>query len=226
MDEIRLLVRDANQSLLHDTIGIPDDQWHGPSLLPGWTRAHVATHLARNADALRRRTEAAVSGTELVEPTPDERFEALERGADRPALSLQIDLDTSATALAEVWRDHTDWHRPIPFLGRTRPLSVLPLARLHELCVHHLDLDTGFTPDQVQPEAAGWLLAWVYERLGDARLPAAELQAESGQTGTIGKGEPETVIRASDAALWGWLTGRATLVDADGIAHEKLPLLA
>ena len=44
----------ATQSLLRDTIDLDEEQWHAPSLLPGWSRAHVATHIARNADALRR----------------------------------------------------------------------------------------------------------------------------------------------------------------------------
>lgn len=45
----------ATTVLLRDTISVTDDQWRGgPSRLPGWSRGHVATHLARNADAFTR----------------------------------------------------------------------------------------------------------------------------------------------------------------------------
>ena len=43
--QLRSRKRDATQQLLGDTIAIHDDQWQLPSGLPGWTRAHVATHL-------------------------------------------------------------------------------------------------------------------------------------------------------------------------------------
>ncbi|MET0910545.1 MAG: maleylpyruvate isomerase N-terminal domain-containing protein, partial [Ilumatobacteraceae bacterium] len=33
-----------------------------PSLLPGWTRGHVLTHIARNADSFVRLLEAAGRG--------------------------------------------------------------------------------------------------------------------------------------------------------------------
>ncbi|MEA4942985.1 MAG: maleylpyruvate isomerase family mycothiol-dependent enzyme [Propionicimonas sp.] len=225
-EEVRLLERDANQLLLHDTIGIPEEVWRGQSLLPGWSRAHVATHVARNADRLRRLTESAISAERPAEPGPEERFEALERGAERSALELQIDLDTSAAALEAVWHDQTDWHRPINFLGRVRPLSWLPVARLHELCVHHLDLDIGFTADQINPETAHWLLTWVCQRLGSQAAPALAIQSDSGQHAVLGQGEPTMTVRGSDAGLWAWLAGRAPLVDPDGIELLPRPLLA
>ena len=47
----------------------PSDAWaREPSLLPGWTRGHVLTHLARNADSQRHVLEAAVRGA------PAERY--------------------------------------------------------------------------------------------------------------------------------------------------------
>ncbi|NLE18275.1 MAG: maleylpyruvate isomerase, partial [Propioniciclava sp.] len=41
----------ATQALLRSTVGVEEAAWHEPSLLPGWSRAHVATHICRNADA-------------------------------------------------------------------------------------------------------------------------------------------------------------------------------
>lgn len=223
--EIRHLAREADQSLLRDTIGIREEEWQGPSLLPGWTRAHVATHLARNADELRRQTEAWLAGLEVDDPTPEERFTALERGAERTGLELQIDLDTSASALTTLWNGVTDWLRPVRLLGRTRPLATLTVARLHEVFVHHVDLDCGFTADRVPPAAASWLLSWVHARVRDIDLPAVQLESTSGLSGTVGRGEVTEVLRGTDAELWAWLSGRTLLRAPDGSRRDPLPLL-
>lgn len=208
VEQIRRWKLDANQRLLGDTIEITDQQWHQPSLLPGWTRAHVATHLARNADRLRELTIAALTGAAADQQSGDDRFTDLERGAERSGLELQIDLDTTAGRLGQVWDDVSDWHRPIHFEGRVQPLAVLPLARLHEVSIHHIDLDCGFRPYQVEPEAAGWLLSWVFHRLqGSWSGPGITLSSDSGQTGQLGE-DPVQPVSGSDAELWAWLSGR------------------
>ena len=53
---------EATQRLLGDTIAISEQAWQEPSRLPGWTRAHVAAHLARNADALVRAVDSVLMG--------------------------------------------------------------------------------------------------------------------------------------------------------------------
>lgn len=223
---LQQLIRDADQSLLRDTIAILETDWHAPSRLPGWTRAHVAAHLARGADRLRHLTEASLSGTTWQEPARTERIEELEIGADRTGLELQIDLDTSASALAETWHGVTDWHRPVRFLGRTRPLAVLPVIRLHEISVHHLDLDCGFAADRLPVEAAAPMLEWVADRVRDLPSPAIAIEAESGYTDVIGRGPAERTAQASGARLWAWLSGRGTLTATDGSDLPSLPLLA
>lgn len=220
------LTREADQALLRDTIGILEPDWHAPSLLPGWTRAHVATHLARGADRLRQVTQTSLSGATVPDVSTSDRIEELEHGADRNGLELQIDLDTSASALTATWHQVTDWHRPVRFLGRTRPLAILPMIRLHEISVHHLDLDCGFTADQLPTEAAAPLLAWVTDRVRDLDLPAIAIEAESGFTDTIGRGTVTATARASDARLWAWLSGRSALTAADGGELPRLSLLS
>ena len=44
--------------------GLDPAQLAGPSRLPGWTRGHVLSHLARNADALVNLLTWARTGTE------------------------------------------------------------------------------------------------------------------------------------------------------------------
>jgi maleylpyruvate isomerase len=216
---------EATQRLLGYTIALTEEAWHEPSLLPGWSRAHVATHLARNADHVRSIIEAAVAGRPQP-PHPDsERVRReLEIGADRSGLELQIDLDSSAGALQTAIEAVTDWTPTVVIDGAPLPLSAVPLMRLHEVYLHHLDLDCGFTADGVDPDAAAWLLRWTLFRLRAADLPAIQLQTES-LADEIGEGDSQLRVRGTDARVWAWLTGRAGPEVVDGADGVRLPLL-
>ena len=56
----------AVQRLLGTARIIDDEDLRAPSLLPGWTRAHVVAHLARGADALRNLLIGVRSGGYVV----------------------------------------------------------------------------------------------------------------------------------------------------------------
>src|SRR5262249_3857831 len=45
--------------------GLSDDDVRAPSLLPGWTRAHVLSHVARSGEADARTVDGAVRGEVL-----------------------------------------------------------------------------------------------------------------------------------------------------------------
>jgi len=203
-------IADATQNLLGDTIRLDDDQWRAPSLLPGWSRAHVATHIARNADALRVLISAARTG----DPAPlyssaNAKFNDIERGAERTGLELQVDLDTSAGEFALLCDRVEDWLLPVRLLGGEFPLSVLPIIRLQEVTLHHIDLDCGFTWADVDIVPARWLLQWLLLLLRDeASLPAVDVESDAGGTGAIGSVGGRRTVEGPDAALWAWLAGR------------------
>src|SRR5215218_6996900 len=72
-----------------------------PSLCEGWTRAHVLSHVARNADGLAALVRAAVDGTgETMYASPEQRDADIDAGADRPVPELVADVRNSAEALA------------------------------------------------------------------------------------------------------------------------------
>jgi maleylpyruvate isomerase len=223
--DVHRWVADATQRLLGFTISISDDQWRRPSGLPGWSRAHVATHLARNADHLRAVVDAAAAGLpQPAQPTAEQRLSSLEAGADRDGLALQIDLDTSAGALQAAVDRVTDWSSPVVVHDRQVELATVPLVRLHELCVHTLDLDCGFSADAVDPGAAAWLLRWVLELLADADLPALRVEGDSLAADVGGTGE-RVRVSGSDARLWAWLSGRlpaSAVSGADGLQPALL----
>lgn len=223
LETLRKRIQDATQNLLGDTIGIGEDDWHRPSRLPGWTRANVATHLAANAEALSRVIEAAVEvpWVELY-PDPEIRRAAIEEGSSLSGLDLQICLDTSAGRLERTMDDVPDWSAGVDLLGRSLTLAHLPMARLSEIVVHHLDLDCGFDVDWLQQGPARWLLQWaLFWHGADPDLPAVRLESSSGLVAELGSGDERTTVSGTDAQLWVWLMGRCTpgdiLPGADGL---------
>ncbi|MEL4504098.1 maleylpyruvate isomerase family mycothiol-dependent enzyme [Luteococcus sp. H138] len=231
MPTLRRRKLEATQALLGDTIRIDDDEWQQPSRLAGWTRAHVATHLARNADALRR----VVNGFLTHQPkhlyaSPRQRRRDLELGSQRAPLDLQIDLDTSAGRLNEAFNylaesGATDLVELSP--GFRMPIHHLVLARLNEVVLHRIDLDHGFTSADIDPDIARWLLEWNCLRVGERPdFPAMHLMSSSGFQGVIGRPDREPqIVQGTDAGLVGWLTGRASadaLGGAEGLTFPEL----
>ncbi|MFF8312360.1 maleylpyruvate isomerase family mycothiol-dependent enzyme [Streptomyces lydicus] len=218
-------VREATERLLV-SVGKLDDAAVGePSLLPGWTRGHVLAHLARNADALANLLTWA--RTDIRTPmyaSPAARDADIERDADRPLAAHVEDLRESATrfdAAADA----------LPLARRAFEVEMrngvveradrLPLRRLAELELHHMDLGVGHTLDQLSPEFVDSELAFLatVKFAGHPDLPALELRADDGRrwrTGRPGDGGGEVVVSGPARALVGWLTGRGDGAELDG----------
>src|SRR5215472_4781932 len=97
---LRGMVEAATDLLLRSAEGVSDQQARQPSLLPGWSRGHLLTHVARNADSLRNLLVWARTGVETPQYRhPDERAEGIAAGAGRSAAELLADLAASAAAL-------------------------------------------------------------------------------------------------------------------------------
>src|ERR1041385_6710494 len=77
------------------------DDLTGPSRLPGWTRGHVVTHVARNAEALTRLLAWARTGIEPpMYPSAQARDADIEAGAARPQPAQLDDLRRAGAAFA------------------------------------------------------------------------------------------------------------------------------
>ena len=222
VETVRKRLNEATQSLLGDTIVLSDAEWQQPSLLPGWSRAHVATHLARGADALSHVLRNTASGRMVpLYANEGQRLADIERGSERSGLELQIDLDTAAGALEEAFAEVVDWLVPVTLPIGEHPLAAVTIARLHEVCLHHLDLDTGFASHLIDPVPARWLLQWSCDRLAEsAHVPAVDVRSASGVSESLGGVGERREVTGTDAALWGWVTGRedgSTVDAAEGV---------
>lgn len=226
--QIRTRTLEATSRLLGDTIAMSDADWQQPSALNWWTRAHVATHVARNADGLRSVMEGyQAHRPRMMYESEDERRNAVERGSLRAGLDIQIDLDTSAGQLSEHLNQLPDT-QPDPEVdlvpGVRARLSQIPLIRLNEVVLHHADLLLGFTIEHVPHDVARWLLEWRCHVLtGEATWPALVVASDSGLVARIGAEGPTTTIEGTDAQLLGWLVGRPTEALPSGTEALKRP---
>lgn len=184
------------------------------SLCSGWTAGHVLTHLARNADGLRRSAEGARRGEAVpMYDSAQARDRDIEAGAGRPLAELVADVTGSARALAAAWAvmREADWARDMPHhrVGLV-PMAMSPTMRLGEVLIHHIDLAGPYGP-------ADWPAVFVAGQLADAgdelakRLPdgvAAQVRAtDTGAVWTAGSGTPVAVSGPSWAVA-AWLVGR------------------
>lgn len=228
--DVRAVKLEATQRLLGSTMGISDEDWQSPSRLPGWTRAHVASHLSRNADAMARLVHALAEGRHVrLYPSIAERDQKIERGSERTGLDLQIDLDTSAGRLHNAFDDLERLAGPTPVElapGLVVDALQLPAVRLAEVLLHHVDLDVGFSLTEIPDRASRWLLEWVCFRVRhQPATPALQIRSASGLSRRIGGFGRATDVTGDDADLAAWLSGRGGSENLEGAGSLALPLL-
>ena len=203
VDEVLRNVAEAQQRLEAVAGRMTDADVQAPSALDGWTRGHVLSHLARNADSQVGMLEGAARG-EIVAQYPGgdaQRDGDIEAGAGRSVADQLADLETGhrrfLAAAAELSGD--EWNRhTLSRLGEL-PAWVTPWARWREVEVHGVDLGLAPTGGEARLSAdfVAQFLPPELDRL-PGRLPGAEPS-----TGAVVDltGEPAEQLL--------WLMGRA-----------------
>ena len=120
-------VEQATEALLRTADGLDDRAVAGPSLLPGWTRGHVLTHVARNADAMTNLLTWARTGVETPAYASPEARGRGHRGGRRPAAG-RADRRHPRRARAVRRRGRRD-DRPRPGRSICRPPAQSAAAR-------------------------------------------------------------------------------------------------
>ena len=207
---------------------LTDEDMRAPSLLAGWTRGHVVTHLARNADAFCNLLHWAESGQEhYMYESQDRRDADIEDGAGRSAHDLRVDASASAgrfvQAINELDVRHEDRQVSRSPGAATFPAREIASLRLVEVEVHHADLGIGYSPADWSPEFCNLLLTQVADDRADGPAMVLEATDTGGlwKYGVQGQG-PTIQGRACDLA-W-WVLGRG---DGAGLTSDSnvLPAL-
>jgi maleylpyruvate isomerase len=225
----------ATECLLTTASALSDAQAREPSLLPGWTRGHVLTHIARNADGLGNLLRWARTGTETpMYASIEARGADIEAGAGRPAADLAADVRKSAQAFAaeaaampgEAWTEQVrTLHGPaFPAFG------VLD-RRLSEVEIHHVDLAAGYSPVDWPDDFLAEALPRVAESFaGRDDAPRCLIWAEGAKDplriGADQAGAPPVFVRGQPADLLAWLLGRgdgSTLTVPAGATLPAVP---
>jgi maleylpyruvate isomerase len=185
LHELSDQIDQATQRLLDTARVITEPDLRAPSLLPGWTRAHVVAHVARNADAMRNLLAGVRTGQDRpAYPSAEARQADIERGAGLRASELMADLAGSAMALRTVARQLPEegWQVPVRILDSDPfPAAQLLTRRLVEVELHHCDLGAGYGPADWPAAFAAMGLAepmrsWRQDRLSYPEAsPAAAL---------------------------------------------------
>ena len=208
----------ATDRLLRTVAALDDAAVAGPSLLPGWTRGHVLTHIARNADSYVNLLASARTGEHISQyASPAARDADIAAGAGRPATVQLADLRASAGRFGEAARamPADTWAARVQSSRGPRVAATLIWARLREVEVHHVDLAAGYrTADWPEAFSQRVLHEVVNDLAGRAELPALVLcPAETERRLTLGEAahdapDPPTIAGPAHA-LAGWLTGRS-----------------
>jgi maleylpyruvate isomerase len=150
LEDLQEQIDRATERLLGTIGGLTDDDIRQASLLPGWTRGHVLTHIARTGDALCNLLRWARTGVPTpAYPSQQARDAAIETGAGRGVAELLADVTKSAGDFRSEATDMPEqaWQRMVRVLDYNEfPASQVLVRRLVEVELHHVDLDAGYGP--------------------------------------------------------------------------------
>jgi maleylpyruvate isomerase len=227
----------ATGRLLATAAALTDSQARGPSLLPGWSRGHVLTHLARNADGLRNLLIWASTGVPTPQyPSWEARNEAIDAGSGRPASELAADVGTSAEAFRAAAGRLSDsaWQVTVRGMrGPEHPAWVALWRRLSEVEIHHVDLDAGYRPGDWPDRFVTDCLQMITYEFADGRPAPACLLRDSdtgrayqiGPDGAGGAAEPRASVAGPGYQLLAWLTGRSAGAQLRAEPGGQLPVM-
>lgn len=205
---------------------LTDADARAASALPGWSRGHVLTHLARNADALVNLLTWARTGVETpMYAGPEQRSADIDAGADRTAAELAADLHGSAQRFRAAAAALSDegWAATVRTrAAREISAAEIPWLRVREVWLHLVDLDRGATVDDIPDDVAWQLVLDSAASLGPRVPSSVDLYVEGHGTLRLGAAEPSGELRGAASRIAGWLTGRcgSQLAQATGPIPE------
>ena len=221
MTSERVLAQDllggSASRLVRTVDGFHGPDWSAPSLLPGWSRAHVVAHLALNAEALTRVLHGLVADAEsplsMYDSDEKRNLDILDLAEARPG-----EIRARLMAGTTIFQDAIDavpdgtWETRIERTpgGRAIRIAAFPGMRLREIEIHHVDLDAGYRTRDWSPAFSEHALDAMTRRL-DPEQPFEVRPLDSKRTWVLGPDDSEyavPVVTGPAADLAWWLTGR------------------
>jgi maleylpyruvate isomerase len=208
------LMRQGEAYFLDRLASASDEDLFGPSGLPGWSRAHVVSHFARNARALINLLDWARTGVATpMYPSVEARSEGIEEGARQSAAVLRGEAAAASERLqaAAAAMPEDAWDGAIrTALGRETTGAEVPWMRIRESWVHAVDLDAGGSvadfPSQVAVDLLDEVTGFVSTRDG---CPAVILDVtDAAHQWSLGAEGDAVTLAGTQAALLAWLIGR------------------
>jgi maleylpyruvate isomerase len=202
-----------------DRLGrLDDDGFAAASALPGWRNAHVAAHLARNAEAMRRLVTWAATGMPTpAYASPEQRDADIEQSAQQTPEQLRADIRTTASALSTAIAVCPDmaWASWIEGASGRRLQAVeVPWLRTREVYLHSLDVIVPGKPPLGMADLPAEMIAELLDDVAGSFTRRGELPAmiltdsATGRMWAIGSGGPPVLISGPTAELVSWLVGR------------------
>src|SRR4051794_13052668 len=228
MPEPTRLLQTLRASTADLVLGLETARWSdadvaADSLCRGWSRGHVLTHLARNADGIAATLKGALHG-ETVPRYPDgwdARNADIDAGAERPAATLVADVRESAQRLDRVLgavHDADGWRLPTE---DGHPAEHWLFARWKEVEIHRVDLAGDYPPRRWPAQLLVALLPDVLAGLaerspGALRVTITEAGSTApelvGRTWAAGEDGSPVEVAGPDWAVLAWATGRGVAV--------------
>lgn len=222
---------EATRRLVRTVDGLDADGLAEPSVLPGWSRAHVVAHLTLNAEALTGVLDGIARGEPVAmyssQADRDSDIEEL-AGQDPPELRERFlgCLQPFEAALAAV--PDEAWVGDFPRLpdGQRFRRDRIPTMRHREVEIHHADLAADYTAaDWPAPFAIALVRSLAADR--SAHGPFTVTATDVDLSVTVGEGQLESeqglLVTGPVGALGWWLAGRGSgdgLSVAGGILPE------
>ncbi|GAA4614929.1 maleylpyruvate isomerase N-terminal domain-containing protein [Saccharopolyspora hordei] len=222
-------VERATDRLLRTVEGLDEVSVRQPSLLLGWSRAHVISHLARHADGSSNLLIWARTGIEHpMYASGDDRDDAIAEGAQHSHRLLVEDLTASCERFARSARELPEnaWTAEIAdAVGDPMPAHHVLRLRLLEVWVHLVDLDHDVDFADIPLADAEQLLEDVVQQFGGRPdVPALAVEVDFGdheRTWELrGTTAPPSRVRGEPGPVLGWLLGRTDAQDLQGTAPD------
>jgi len=200
---------------------LSDDEFDGPSLLPGWSRRHLVAHVGYNARAVARLVTWAATGVETpMYSSPQARQEEIDLGATQRPDALRSLCEHAAIDLDVRWRDLPDerWSEEvITAQGRTVPVSETLWMRTREVWLHAVDLGVGERiaeiPESVLERLLGDIVG-MWEKRDELDGLALRSTRRDGSVSAFGvNGDATAKVSGSLPTLLTWASGRAGVED-------------